>query len=76
MEYRGKQYGVVQGLEGATWKGSVEDLDGHTRSGNAPSRHAGITAAERAARRSRPKIKPKAPPSDGGAWLRNPPANG
>jgi hypothetical protein len=48
MEYRGKNYSAVQGLDGGTWKWSVADLDGHTRSGNAPSRPAGIKAAERA----------------------------
>ena len=48
MEYRGKQYSVVQALEGGLWKWEVSDMDGHTRSGNAPSRPAGIKTAERA----------------------------
>jgi hypothetical protein len=46
MEHRGKQYRVVQRLAGA-WKWCVSDLDGRTRSGKAPSRAAGVDAAER-----------------------------
>ena len=47
MEYRGKQYSVVQALEGGLWKWTVVDLEGHIRSGTAPGRVAGIKAAER-----------------------------
>ena len=47
MEYRGKQYGVLQGIDG-NWKWSVAGLEGHTKSGTAPSRPAGVKAAERA----------------------------
>jgi hypothetical protein len=46
MEYRGKQYSVVQALEGGLWKWTVSDLDGHNRSGTAPNRTAGIAAAK------------------------------
>jgi hypothetical protein len=45
MEYRRKQYSVVQGLEGGLWKWSV-NFDGHGKSGKSPSRPAGIKAAE------------------------------
>jgi hypothetical protein len=47
MEYQGKRYNVVQGIDG-NWKWLVDDLAGHTKSGTAPSRAAGIKAAERA----------------------------
>jgi hypothetical protein len=47
MEYRGEQYSVLQSLE-TMWKGSVEDLEGFTKSSFAPNRIAGIKAAERA----------------------------
>jgi hypothetical protein len=46
MEYRGKHYSVVQGIEGGMWKWTA-DLDGHTKSGRASSRAAGIKIAER-----------------------------
>jgi len=64
MEYRGKQYSVVQALEGGLWKWSVDDLDGHSRSGTAPSRAAGITAAESAIEKAlTPKKRRLVPPS-------------
>jgi hypothetical protein len=44
MKYRGKQYSVVLSI-GGKWKWSVE-IDGHTKSGNAPNRPAGIKLAE------------------------------
>ena len=44
MKYRGKQYSVVLSI-GGKWKWSVE-IDGHTKSGNAPHRLAGIKLAE------------------------------
>ena len=62
MEYRGKQYSVLQGLEGGMWKWTI-DLNGHTRSGSAPSRAAGINAAERAIERLlAPKKRRLVPP--------------
>jgi hypothetical protein len=47
MEYRGKQYGVVMGID-SLWKWSVDGIEGFTKSGKAPSHAAGIKAAERA----------------------------
>jgi hypothetical protein len=47
MEYRGKQFSVVQGIDG-NWKWLISDLVGHTKSGSAPSRPAGIKASGRA----------------------------
>jgi hypothetical protein len=47
MEYRDKPFSVVQGIEG-NWKWLVSDLIGHTKSGTAPSRLAGIKTAQRA----------------------------
>ena len=47
MEYRDKPFSVVQGIEG-NWKWLVSDLVGHTKSGTAPSRLAGIKTAQRA----------------------------
>jgi hypothetical protein len=62
MEYRGKQYSVVQGLNGL-WKWSVV-LDGHTKSGKAPGREAGIKSAEKAIDRLlAPKKRRLIPPS-------------
>jgi hypothetical protein len=67
MEYRGKQYSVVQELAGA-WKWSVSDLNGHIRSGKAPSRAAGIKAAEREIDRAlAPKKRRLVPPGPSGA---------
>jgi hypothetical protein len=57
MEYRGKQYSVVQGLDGS-WKWSVV-LDGHTKSGKAPDRQAGIESAEKTIDRLLLPPKPK-----------------
>ncbi len=45
MEYRGRPYSVVQGLQGS-WKWSVQ-LDGRTKSGKRPDRNTGIKFAER-----------------------------
>jgi hypothetical protein len=45
MEYRGRNYSVVQSLEGK-WKWSI-DFDGHSKWGKARSRQAGIKEAER-----------------------------
>jgi len=59
MEYRGKQYSVVQGLDGS-WKWSVV-LDGHTKSGKAPDRQAGIESAEKAIDRSALRTRNVAP---------------
>jgi len=62
MEYRGKQYSVIQSI-GGKWKWSVE-IDGHTKSGNAPNRLSGIKLAEREIDRLlAPKKKRLAPPS-------------
>jgi hypothetical protein len=47
MEYRGKQYSVIMGID-ALWKGVVDGIEGYTKSGKAPSHAAGIKAAERA----------------------------
>jgi hypothetical protein len=44
VKYRGKQYSVVLSI-GGKWKWSVE-IDGHTKSGIAPNRPAGIKLAE------------------------------
>jgi hypothetical protein len=44
MEYRGKHYIVVQGIEPDSWKWTV-DLDEHTvRSGEAKTRASAVTA--------------------------------
>jgi hypothetical protein len=53
VEYRGKQYSVVQGLD-SSWKWSFE-LDGHTKSGNAPNRQAAIKFAEKKIDRALPR---------------------
>jgi hypothetical protein len=45
MEHRGKQYSVVQGID-AIWKWSIPGLVGRTKSGNAPSRAAGVKAVQ------------------------------
>jgi hypothetical protein len=45
MEYRGKNYSVVQSLE-RNWKWSI-DFEGQIKSGKAQSRQAGIKEAER-----------------------------
>jgi hypothetical protein len=47
MEYRGKQYSVVQGLD-SMWKWSVPSLVGQTKSGKTPNHAAGVKAAQRA----------------------------
>jgi hypothetical protein len=44
MEYRGKQYRVVQGIDGK-WKWSV-DFDGHSPSARAPTRPGAVRLAE------------------------------
>jgi hypothetical protein len=47
MEYRGKQYRVMLGID-SLWKWSVDAIEGYTKSGKTPSHAAGIKAAERA----------------------------
>jgi hypothetical protein len=47
MEYRGKQYSVVQGRD-TMWKWSVPALVGQTKSGNAENHAAGVKAAQQA----------------------------
>ena len=47
MEYRGKQYSVVQGLD-SMWKWLVPTLVGQTKSGKEVSHAAGVKAAQRA----------------------------
>jgi hypothetical protein len=47
MEYQGKQYSVVQGLDGM-WKWSVEGLVGQTKSSKEVNHAAGVKAARRA----------------------------
>ena len=47
MEYRGKQYSVVQGLD-TMWKWSVPALVGQTKSGKAENHAAGVKAAQQA----------------------------
>jgi len=65
MEHRGKQYSSVQGID-TTWKWSVSSLVGYTKSGTAPSRPAGIKAAERAIDKAlAPKKKRLVPPRSG-----------
>jgi hypothetical protein len=65
MEYRGKQYTVLQGING-NWKWSVEGIEGFTRSGTAPGRPAGINLAERAIDKAlAPKKKRLRPPGPG-----------
>jgi len=46
MEYRGKQYRSVQGID-KKWKCSV-DFDGRTATGHAPNRQAAVKLAQRA----------------------------
>ncbi|MCK1636333.1 hypothetical protein IVA95_01710 [Bradyrhizobium sp. 157] len=63
MEYRGKQYSVILSI-GGKWKWSVE-IDGHTKSGSAPNRLAGIKVAkaeiDRALARKKKRPVPPAP---------------
>jgi hypothetical protein len=47
MEYQGKQFTVLQCIDG-NWKWLVAGIEGHTKSGTASSRPAGVKAAERA----------------------------
>jgi hypothetical protein len=47
MEYRGKQYSVVQGLD-TMWKWPVPTLVGQTILGKKESHAAGVEAAQRA----------------------------
>jgi len=63
MEYRGKQYSVVQGID-AVWRWSVPTLVGQTKSGTAPSRPAGIKLAQQAIDKAlAPKKKRLLPPA-------------
>ena len=63
MEYRGKQYSVIQSLDGK-WKWSIE-IDGHTKSGKAANRLVGIRLAEDAIDRAlAPKKKRLTQPPD------------
>jgi hypothetical protein len=65
MEYRGKQYSIVQGLGGSSWKWSVQ-LNGHTKSGKAMSRLVGIKLAQREIDRAlapKRRLVPPAAPS-------------
>ena len=63
MEYREKQYSVIQSLDGK-WKWSIE-IDGHTKSGKAANRPTGIKLAEDAIERAlAPKKKRLTPPPD------------
>jgi hypothetical protein len=52
MEYRGKEYSVVQGLD-TMWKWSVPALVGQTKSGKAENHAAGVKAAQRAIDKAR-----------------------
>jgi hypothetical protein len=62
MEYRGKQYSVVQSIRHHTWKRSV-DVNGGVKSGKALSREVGIQVAERVIdRASATKKKRRVPP--------------
>ncbi|MDP2357919.1 MAG: hypothetical protein Q8M31_17895 [Beijerinckiaceae bacterium] len=66
MEHRGKLYSVVQGID-TMWKWSVPSLAGHTKSGTAPSRPAGIKLAQQAIDKALgPKKKRLVPPGSGG----------
>jgi hypothetical protein len=47
MEYRGKQYSVVMGID-SLWKWSVTSLVGQTKSGKEVNHAAGVKAAQRA----------------------------
>ena len=40
MEYRGKQYTIVQGIQPGSWKWTVELHDRSVKSGDAPTREA------------------------------------
>jgi hypothetical protein len=45
MEYRGKRYTVVQGIERASWKWTVYLDENTVKSGRAPTREAAKTMA-------------------------------
>jgi hypothetical protein len=47
MDYRGKQYSVVQGLD-TKWRWSVPSLVDQTKSGKAENHAAGVKAEQRA----------------------------
>jgi hypothetical protein len=40
MEYRGKHYMIVQGIQSGSWKWTVELHDNSVKSGDAPTREA------------------------------------
>jgi hypothetical protein len=44
MEYRGKSYTIVQGIEPGSWKWTVHLDEKTVKSGDAPSRPAAITS--------------------------------
>jgi len=66
MEYRGKQYTVVQGIQRSTWKWTVQLDEGTIKSGTAETRAAAMNNAvcliDKAL--APKKIKPNPPPSD------------
>jgi hypothetical protein len=62
MDYRGKQYSVILSI-GGKWKWSVE-IDGHSKSGSAPNRPAGIKLAQAEIDRAlAPKKRRPVPPA-------------
>jgi len=66
MEYRGKQYTVVQGIQRSTWKWTVQLDEGTVKSGTAETRAAAMNSAVLLIDKALApkKIKPKSPPSD------------
>jgi hypothetical protein len=58
MEYRGKQYTVVQGIGPSSWKWKVQ-LDGSVKSGEAATRTSVVWAIDRAL--APKKVKPIPP---------------
>jgi hypothetical protein len=66
MEYRGKQYTVVQGIQRSTWKWTVQLDEGIVKFGTAETRAAAMNSAvwliDKAL--APKKIRAKPPPSD------------
>jgi hypothetical protein len=62
MEYRGKTYTIVQGIESNSWKWTVRLDEKTTKSGEAPSREAARTSVvwfvDRALAVKKVKLKP------------------